>query len=42
MEIPFSHKFVEALRAGKTIINFDPDCLESQCIKKIKEKIERG
>ncbi len=38
-KIPFSKKFSESIKLGETIIEYDPDCEESKCIKRVKEKI---
>ena len=38
-KIPFSKKFRDALKQGKTIIEFDSKCDESESIKRIKSKI---
>ncbi|MBN2543690.1 ATP-binding protein [bacterium] len=40
-EIPFSSRFIEALKQAKTIVDFTPDGIESQCIREIKSKLDK-
>ncbi|MFC2060980.1 ATP-binding protein [Elusimicrobiota bacterium] len=38
-KIPFSKKFTDALKIGKTIVDYDADCEESKCVIRIKEQL---